>query len=252
MKSKDNAERDFYLNNVLKEAVGRSLQGARTIIMRDIWAVDMVPPSATLREILTNKAGEEAEFENKADAEIFFKAFFLLYNELSEHQDVDNPFQLFRLPRAKTVDELRIRIGCRREEIEGLLPLLEIGDEISSGGEALVIGLSDALDKCNEQSKGIISEMKIAENVAKISDWEKLMDDMDEIVESIFNQVGQVNQRERKHQLASMIAAQTPLKSEPKVGRNDRCPCGSGRKFKKCCLLTQGEGQQPSQMIGRL
>jgi len=23
-----------------------------------------------------------------------------------------------------------------------------------------------------------------------------------------------------------------------KVGRNDPCPCGSGRKFKKCCLLT--------------
>ncbi len=23
----------------------------------------------------------------------------------------------------------------------------------------------------------------------------------------------------------------------PNVGRNDRCPCGSGKKFKKCCLL---------------
>jgi uncharacterized protein YecA (UPF0149 family) len=21
----------------------------------------------------------------------------------------------------------------------------------------------------------------------------------------------------------------------PKVGRNDLCPCGSGRKYKKCC-----------------
>jgi len=21
----------------------------------------------------------------------------------------------------------------------------------------------------------------------------------------------------------------------PKIGRNDQCPCGSGRKFKKCC-----------------
>jgi uncharacterized protein YecA (UPF0149 family) len=21
----------------------------------------------------------------------------------------------------------------------------------------------------------------------------------------------------------------------PKVGRNDPCPCGSGRKYKKCC-----------------
>jgi uncharacterized protein len=24
-------------------------------------------------------------------------------------------------------------------------------------------------------------------------------------------------------------------RTEPKVGRNDACPCGSGRKFKKCC-----------------
>src|SRR5437763_8614306 len=23
---------------------------------------------------------------------------------------------------------------------------------------------------------------------------------------------------------------------EPKIGRNDYCPCGSGLKFKKCCL----------------
>lgn len=23
----------------------------------------------------------------------------------------------------------------------------------------------------------------------------------------------------------------------PRVGRNDICPCGSGRKFKKCCLV---------------
>src|SRR4051812_25874419 len=25
-----------------------------------------------------------------------------------------------------------------------------------------------------------------------------------------------------------------------KVGRNDPCPCGSGKKFKKCCLISQG------------
>jgi len=23
--------------------------------------------------------------------------------------------------------------------------------------------------------------------------------------------------------------------NEPKVGRNEPCPCGSGRKYKKCC-----------------
>ena len=25
------------------------------------------------------------------------------------------------------------------------------------------------------------------------------------------------------------------VRDEPKVGRNDPCPCGSGRKFKRCC-----------------
>ena len=30
--------------------------------------------------------------------------------------------------------------------------------------------------------------------------------------------------------------AQKPIqRTEPKVGRNDPCPCGSGKKFKKCC-----------------
>ncbi len=28
----------------------------------------------------------------------------------------------------------------------------------------------------------------------------------------------------------------TPLSTEPKVGRNEPCPCGSGLKYKKCCL----------------
>lgn len=26
-----------------------------------------------------------------------------------------------------------------------------------------------------------------------------------------------------------------PKKNTPKVGRNDPCPCGSGKKYKKCC-----------------
>ena len=31
--------------------------------------------------------------------------------------------------------------------------------------------------------------------------------------------------------------AQQPYRRPaPKIGRNDRCPCGSGRKYKQCCL----------------
>lgn len=39
------------------------------------------------------------------------------------------------------------------------------------------------------------------------------------------------------HALAQVPAqAQTPVTTAAKVGRNDPCPCGSGKKHKKCCL----------------
>ncbi|MDH3771994.1 MAG: SEC-C metal-binding domain-containing protein, partial [Nitrospirota bacterium] len=34
---------------------------------------------------------------------------------------------------------------------------------------------------------------------------------------------------------ASDPTKQPVVRSEPKVGRNDLCPCGSGKKYKKCC-----------------
>lgn len=28
-------------------------------------------------------------------------------------------------------------------------------------------------------------------------------------------------------------------RSTPKIGRNEPCPCGSGKKFKKCCIMKE-------------
>ncbi len=30
------------------------------------------------------------------------------------------------------------------------------------------------------------------------------------------------------------------VRPEPKIGRNDTCPCGSGKKYKKCCMKLEG------------
>jgi len=50
-------------------------------------------------------------------------------------------------------------------------------------------------------------------------------------------------QPERQEEERKMVAshgdsassAKKPVKSDAKVGRNDPCPCGSGKKFKECC-----------------
>jgi len=66
-----------------------------------------------------------------------------------------------------------------------------------------------------------------------------------ELVEKIFwvqisreEDVEQMERRQRKQKLVFNLAGedtpQQPIKSD-KVGRNDPCPCGSGKKYKKCC-----------------
>jgi preprotein translocase subunit SecA len=34
---------------------------------------------------------------------------------------------------------------------------------------------------------------------------------------------------------ATATAVKTIVRDQPKIGRNDLCPCGSGKKYKKCC-----------------
>ena len=32
-----------------------------------------------------------------------------------------------------------------------------------------------------------------------------------------------------------LVGEKPIVREEPKIGRNDPCPCGSGKKYKKCC-----------------
>ncbi len=48
------------------------------------------------------------------------------------------------------------------------------------------------------------------------------------------------------------IAASGPRNPEPNIGRNDACPCGSGKKYKKCGMLDTEEHQRlMSQIRGK-
>jgi hypothetical protein len=53
-----------------------------------------------------------------------------------------------------------------------------------------------------------------------------------------------LDERLRLNGLAPVFSAEQeePLPEPPKVGRNDPCPCGSGKKYKKCC----GAGPRPA------
>jgi preprotein translocase subunit SecA len=68
-------------------------------------------------------------------------------------------------------------------------------------------------------------------------------DELDAASESINEDMSQVKDVQYQHADVSAdtaesekpAAAPAPVRSGPKVGRNDPCPCGSGKKYKACC-----------------
>ncbi|MGM0498195.1 MAG: SEC-C metal-binding domain-containing protein [Bacteroidota bacterium] len=67
-------------------------------------------------------------------------------------------------------------------------------------------------------------------------DWDELDEDIedeidDEIDEELFQHF--INTSENRSKNNNQDAF--PVRKTPKIGRNEPCPCGSGKKYKKCC-----------------
>ena len=45
-----------------------------------------------------------------------------------------------------------------------------------------------------------------------------------------------IDDQKMREAIAKYKLAHTPIKREYHINRNDPCPCGSGKKYKKCCL----------------
>jgi uncharacterized protein len=103
-------------------------------------------------------------------------------------------------------------------------------------------------------------------------DWQKLFDDMDqvEILRPIYllgtenltpEEEALIETPEQREALSMQIPEcvaglyrfWTPVRRTvtdpairremPRIGRNEKCPCGSGRKYKKCCGVTSESGE---------
>jgi len=73
----------------------------------------------------------------------------------------------------------------------------------------------------------------IYENYSDFALWEKehLQDDNLEPKKSFFDNTD--DEYNENYEIK-------PVRTEPKIGRNDPCPCGSGKKYKKCCMNKNG------------
>ena len=69
-------------------------------------------------------------------------------------------------------------------------------------------------------------------------DFEKLSDEAQNQLTSIAyeNYLSETESRDNKTKKQAPSLGHIPVVNQgPKVGRNDPCPCGSGKKYKNCC-----------------
>lgn len=82
-----------------------------------------------------------------------------------------------------------------------------------------------------------VSEMDGADKQVNIRESFKIIDDMEK---TIGDSVAAINTglkvvRMQRAQEMRQPYHHTIRREEPKIGRNELCPCGSGKKYKKCC-----------------
>jgi len=87
------------------------------------------------------------------------------------------------------------------------------------------------IDSIKDEVASLILRVRLAEEVAGPKDiWQ--------VSEVVHSEVGQFDASGMAEAAAASEKAEAPkpfVRAEKRVGRNDPCPCGSGKKYKKCC-----------------
>ncbi|MCL2105402.1 MAG: SEC-C metal-binding domain-containing protein [Kiritimatiellaeota bacterium] len=87
--------------------------------------------------------------------------------------------------------------------------------------------MSDLMDLKATGAMGIIEDAFKADCID-----ETVTGDIEDVRIALGLQTGRTMPAKRYHHFSSLTPSQ---REEPKTGRNDPCPCGSGKKHKKCC-----------------
>lgn len=204
----------------------------KCMMVGSILAVDLVQPSLVASQITADAEEEDGGFQTESQARHFYREFFGLWNELSKYQN-----EIFLLPEIK----LRREFDLKSEEINSLRVFWI---------KMYLIAFSQGFFLVNEDEQRF-SGTPIGDFVEfieeKITRIDNLEDEKRYSVEAVDAIITEINDFwVRNYLLFAKSCREFRRKEMEKirfveehkhVGRNEPCPCGSGKKFKKCCMV---------------
>ena len=154
------------------------------------------------------------------------------YNEKADRGELQRFWQRYFLLEKGVYEQL---LTNPDEKVEGTVK------ELAEKYNLSVMEMTGFLDGINESLKGYENPIDTMEEdtVVKIEiDPEKLYYNMVEAkADWLYNlpMWDQILTEEKRKELYKTQKASGTIVKGPKIGRNDPCPCGSGKKYKKCC-----------------
>jgi uncharacterized protein len=185
----------------------------------------LVMPSQWLPEVVGQS---EPHYESMEQAQTINAAVMALYNDhLDQVGDEDGFFIPCNLNLEKQWAGFRpIPAWC-----QGALKALGLNDGMGA--------LEEAMKLFDVDGKKVLADIRLfakqkdnGKVVAKASEVEDTILSYSEIITDIYLMM-RFGPDENK---SNLQAVETFVRTDAKVGRNDLCPCGSGKKFKKCCM----------------
>ncbi len=220
-----------------------SLDELKSLMMGSILAVEMVQPSRVLEILHGDNEENRPELESLDQATEYMGGLMSLWNKLASHQSFNNPFRFSKIPDLKPDDRDRWLEFCRLRESEFTLFLrgLYAGNTPSAGElaeptkELLESYLPFRLDMGRKALLKHREEIEQNRSYLPPGMLGALAENIDENYLSLYDDFLEQSLLWRKEHMAEIQNSETVFRTEPKVGRNDPCTCGSGKKFKKCC-----------------
>lgn len=145
------------------------------------------------------------------------KKFWLDYFQVEKgiyEQLLDNPDEVVK----GTVKELAEKYGTTIERMVGFLDGIDDSLKTSNNLEEITEDSEVSLDFDTEKLYMNMVGCD-AEWLYTLEQWDKIFD-----------------KEKQKELYKTEKSSRTIKRDAPKIGRNDPCPCGSGKKYKKCCM----------------
>lgn len=203
---------------------------------------EMIPPSEWIPLVFND---QEAQYETREEAEEVLQALMALYNDCI---------------RERTGGSVSLPPGCEMKP--WAMDNLSADAPLSQWAQGFGMGYDYLAEVWNEYTPNEFDEdfgallmtltfftsPTLAEAYHQEGNKKSTLEQLAKSVIEIFPEA----MREYAHLGWSIYQARLEtgdFDPEPsrhtKIGRNDPCPCGSGKKFKKCCGLTKGTNSGP-------